>query len=504
MTSPTGDPGAPLRRGIYLLLVFVGVGAMLGRILAVDSVDRAGLGEHRLKEHVDQERRDVEKKGIHGEEAERIVEKDRPQMQAAPTLRRPFLSANDRSRWATVRALVEPEMRVPGAPFAIDRVVQQPNWDTIDMVKHGGHLYSSKPPLLPTLIAGEYWAIYRLTGMSLGTHPYEIGRFMLVTLNVIPLAIYFLLLAALVERLGKTDWERIFVMTAAVFGTFLTTFAVALNNHTQGAVCAMIALWAAVRIWFDGERRWRYFLLVGLFSGLLAADELPGLSLAAGLGLALLWKAPRQTLVAWLPAVALVAAGFFGTNWIAHDSLRPPYLHTHGTDNWYDYTYEHNGRQVESYWNHPQGLDRGEPSLPRYCFHALIGHHGIFSLTPIWLLSAAGTLMWLLQRRDRRLRELALLIGAVTVACVAFYLFYLPVDKRSYGGMTCGFRWVFWLTPLWLVVMLPAAGLLARRRWTMVLAALLLMLSVASTSYPTWNPWTNPWLMDYLKYLGRI
>ena len=43
-------------------------------------------------------------------------------------------------------------------------MIQQPNWDTIDMVKHDGHLYSSKPPLLPTLMAGEYWLIYRLAG----------------------------------------------------------------------------------------------------------------------------------------------------------------------------------------------------------------------------------------------------------------------------------------------------------------------------------------------------
>ncbi len=421
-------------------------------------------------------------------------------------MRRPFLSGNDRSRWATVRALVEPDMRVPGAPYAIDNVVsdKQPNWDTIDMVKHDDHFYSSKPPLMATLIAGEYWAIYRLTGKSLGTNPYEIGRFMLVTLNVIPLAIYFLLLAALVERLGKSNWGRIFVMTAAVFGTFLTTFSVVLNNHVQGAVCAMIVLWAAVRIWFDGDRRWRYFLLVGLFSALLAADELPALSLTAALGLALLWKAPRQTLVAWLPAVALVAAGFFGTNWIAHHSFRPPYMHRGGADDWYNYTYEHNGRQVESYWKHPQGVDVGEPSPRVYALHVLIGHHGIFSLTPIWLLSAVGTLAWLFQRRDRRLRELALLIGAVTVACVVFYIFFVDPEKRSYGGVNCGFRWVFWLTPLWLVVMLPAVDFLARRRWTMVAAALLLMLSVVSASYPTWNPWTDPWLMDYLKYLGRV
>ena len=58
-------------------------------------------------------------------------------------------------------------------------------------------------------------------------------------------------------------------MAAAVFGTFLTTFAVVLTNHLPGAVCAMVALYAAVRIWFDGDRRLRYFVLVGLFGAML-------------------------------------------------------------------------------------------------------------------------------------------------------------------------------------------------------------------------------------------
>ena len=44
---------------------------------------------------------------------------------------------------------------------------------------------------------------------------------MLVLFNVVPLVIGFVLLARLVERFGTTDWGRIFVMAAAVFGTFL-------------------------------------------------------------------------------------------------------------------------------------------------------------------------------------------------------------------------------------------------------------------------------------------
>ena len=113
------------------------------------------------------------------------MEQWQKEARAKLALQRPFLSANDRSRWDTIRSLVE------HGTYAIDDIVAEPNWDTIDMVQHVGrdgklHLYSSKPPLLATLLAGEYWLIYHITGASLGEHPYEIGRFMLITINVDP------------------------------------------------------------------------------------------------------------------------------------------------------------------------------------------------------------------------------------------------------------------------------------------------------------------------------
>ena len=48
MTEPIPDCRAELRRSVYLLLVFLGAGAMLARILAVDAVDMAGLEKYRL------------------------------------------------------------------------------------------------------------------------------------------------------------------------------------------------------------------------------------------------------------------------------------------------------------------------------------------------------------------------------------------------------------------------------------------------------------------------
>jgi hypothetical protein len=465
MNMTEHDPTTVLRRSVYGLLIALGLGAVLGRILAVDAVDRTGLDKYL---------------------------RQKPSVHKRESLRRPFLSANDRSRWATVRALVEPDLRVPEAPYAIDNVLRQPNWDTIDKVYHDGHYFSSKPPLFATLLAGPYWLIYHATGMTLGSHPFAVGRIMLITLNGTALLVYFLALAWLVERLGRSDWGRIFVMAAAVFATFLSTFAVTLNNHLPAAACAAVTLYAAVRVWLDDQRHWRYFALAGLFGGLLVAEELPAAALVAPLTLALLWKAPRATLRAYLPPLAAVAVLFIATNWLAHHHWSLPYMHRNAGDSWYHYP--------GSYWNRPQATDLGEPSRAVYAANVLVGHHGIFSLTPVWLLSVAGLIAWLRRGTAPAVRQLALLVAGVSLVCVTFYLLR-PLSDRNYGGASSGFRWVFWLTPLWLVGMLPAADFLARRRWTRALGMLLLAFSAVSVAYPTWNPWTSPWLMDFVQYL---
>ena len=123
-----------------------------------------------------------------------------------------------------------------------------------------------------------------------------------------------------------------------------------------------------------------------------------------------------------------MAAPFFATNWIAHHTLRPAYSfrsETNKDDNWYRYTYIVNGQTKESYWLNPQGIDRGEPTKSLYVLHALVGHHGVFSLTPIWLLSMAGMLMWL-GSPDWSRRELALMAILITVICLVFFIGMRP------------------------------------------------------------------------------
>jgi hypothetical protein len=556
---------------VYLILIAVSVGGMTGRIAALNSVDQVRLEKYLVTKDLDKLREELRAGGVAEEEVESQVKAAEPGFLARHAKQRPFLSANDRSRWCAVRALVE------RGTYAIDEIQAEPNWDTIDMVKHDGRLYSSKPPLLPTLMAGEYWVIYRLTGWTLGTHPYEIGRFMTWTVNVLPLALAFLALGRLVERCGTTDWGRIFAMATATLGTFLSTFAVSINNHVVAAVSAVFAVAAAAPIWMDGDRRLWRFAAAGFFSTFAAANELPALSLVGLLGLVLMVKSPLRTLLVGLPAALVVAAAFFGTNYLAHGTWMIPYaqradgralfsvpadaaseldggslspafreqfaqaerplgesvevlveapgqrwivrdsasderypvvrtdagLEVRTWGNWYDYSYERGGKIRESYWktrDKRSPIDQGEPDRGRYVLHALVGHHGVFSLTPVWLLTVVGIVLGLFGRPPH-MRALACIVLLTSAACLAFYLGQ-DQDNRNYGGMTSGLRWMFWFAPLWCVAMLPAVDAAARCRWSRGASLMLLALSVLSASYPTWNPWTHPWLVNVTNYFG--
>jgi hypothetical protein len=63
---------------------------------------------------------------------------------------------------------------------------------------------------------------------------------------------------------------------------------------------------------------------------------------------------------------------------------------------------------------------------------------------------------------------------------------------------------MFWFAPMWLVAMLPAADALSRSRWGRGLALVLLAASALSAAYPTWNPWVQPWIMNFGLYDGWI
>jgi hypothetical protein len=261
------------------------------------------------------------------------------------------------------------------------------------------------------------------------------------------------------------------------------------------------------------------FAAAGLAAGLAAAFELPALAWLVAVLVMLARCDLRRTLTAALPAALLVAAAALGTNHLAHGTVVPAYAQraapvrgaqVAATDeswnpsNWYDFAIRlPNGRLLESYWRAPKGVDRGEPSRAAYAWHALVGHHGIVSLTPAWLLVVPGLALLASRRRPAGQRDLAVAIAAVSLVVIAFYL-ARPQADRNYGGMTSGFRWVFWLAPLWLAAVVPAADIAGRSRAGRIAAALLLAASAFSVAYPTWNPWTRPWIEQAMRHAGIV
>ncbi|WP_254507196.1 emopamil-binding family protein [Anatilimnocola floriformis] len=529
------DEWQPIRWGVYALLIAVAMAGMASRLMQVRSTSIADPS--------------------------------------------PFLSANDRSRWCTIRSLGDQ------GTYAIDDVIfnakgdRQRAWHTIDLVKHRGrdsqeHFYSSKPTLLPTLMAGEYWLIKNTTGASLSNkhQTFYVARLMLLLSHVLPLIGAMWLVALFAEKLGTSQWGRIFVVACATQATFLSTFAITLNNHVVAAVAVIVALAALWPVFSNDSKAWWRFVVAGLAAAFAVTCELPALAFFAMLAVVILWRAPLQTLVAFTPAAVIVFAAALGTNYLAHESLKPAYAHRYkdgpvlaqlpadlaakfeagqlppvaisevkakgielspktiieprtagerwviwdedghdrlavqlvkpdkieirAWDDWYDYE--------GTYWtaDRLQGVDKGEPSVAVYIFNCLIGHHGLFSLTPIWLFSVWGLFLWLRGPRDARW-FLAAAITLLTLVVLAFY-FSRPLIDRNYGGVTSGLRWLFWLIPLWLLAIIPAADATANSRWGRIAAVICFAISVFSANYAALNPWSQPWLFEYWYQLGWI
>src|SRR5207245_11647290 len=116
---------------------------------------------------------------------------------------------NDRSRWDTVRALVDNGTYAighreidPGTGKYVDRgIIAEDGWKTIDKVLRPDtqEFYSSKPPLLATVVAGEYWLLKRVFGWSITDERWQIVRSILLTINWLPLLIYLFVLSRLLD-----------------------------------------------------------------------------------------------------------------------------------------------------------------------------------------------------------------------------------------------------------------------------------------------------------------
>ncbi len=525
-------------------------------------------------------------------------------------LRQPtMMGANDISRWCTVWSLLERGTYViddcPWHSETQDKI-QKPA--TPPQIGPDGepvkHYYSSKPALLSTLIAGMLYPARLIVGVPLDRvtlqpreprwtqqpdpdnpgkvkgvlvtpeqpvkWPVYIFYFKpaLIVLNILPFWGFLVLFSRLLDRYAKTDWSWFFSLGAAAFGTYLLPFTQTLNNHTIAAFSAFFALYHFLRIWDDrAVEGWR-FAAVGLLAGFTATNELPAAAFVALLGGLLVFRFPVKTLVWFLPFAVLPILALMTSQYAAFGKFALAY-EEFGTE---AYLFE------GSLWKTPLELDAlnvpwldpeeaarrgivGE-SYGKYLFHMVLGHHGFWSLTPLFLFSAGGLLgllrggkvaallasllivaglgvwgvdlvnpgvwsdggslrpylwagwviagltvllgfvIWITHLREggKPMASVAWVTLALTLILLVFYTW--NPKARNYGGSTQGLRWFFWLIPFWLLLLPSALDAIAERPWLRRLALLALFVSVASAGYAMRGPWSNPWFQDMIEHMG--
>jgi hypothetical protein len=467
------------------------------------------------------------------------------------TLKMPTqLEANDISRWCTVWSLLERgtyaidecpwQSKTQDKVLKPDKLQPPPDASLVQRFEYAiapkswkegepvERFYSSKPPLLPTMIAGLLYPFRMATGVPLDQvveqqrnpryvqkeiegqsgkpefvletpkEPVKWPVFVfylkpvIVLFNVVPLLVFLILYARLLDRYAANDWAWFLSLFAAAWGTQLFVFEQTLNNHTIAAFSAFFALYPLIRIWNEGARDGWYFAAAGFFGAFCACNELPAALFGLLLFAMLLIRFPRQTLLYFVPAAAVPCLAFLTTQFIAMGQFKPAY-EEFGTRS---YNYE------GSYWNTPLEFDyfNKEPEpYSVYLFHMVLGHHGIISLTPIVLFSAYGVLaQWFGKRR--RLTAVAWLTAILTVAMLAFYTW--NPKARNYGGSTQGLRWLFWLFPFWLIMLPMGVEPGQDRRWFRWLSLLALLVSAFSIGYALRSPWSHPWVLDMMEHLN--
>ncbi len=229
------------------------------------------------------------------------------------------------------------------------------------------------------------------------------------------------------------------------------------------------------------------------------STELPALAFPALLGPLLLVRFPRQTLRFFLPAAIVPLAAFVALQYIEFGEFYLPY-ESFGSK---EYSYE------GSFWLTPLELDAfNKYPEPKgvYLFHMTFGHHGIFSLTPLFLFSAWGAVRLLLGRgrSGTGWREPMMMVAGMTVVLTVVLLgFYTWTPKvRNYGGSAQGLRWVMWLIPFWLLMLPRGVEGGQTRGWVRNLALLALAISCLSVGYAIRNPWSHPWILDAMEHLN--
>ncbi len=397
---------------------------------------------------------------------------------------------NDMSRFAAIESLVERgTWIIDESPFLMKPPRgKRPATPIVDRVVMEGHSYSTKPPVMTFLMAGEYWLLKNLFGLDFSDESER--PFLVWILTFTFVALPFLGIAWFFLKSGPRFIDNpLLLMTGMIillFGNQLWGFSRTLNNHVPSGFFLFFSMVQAVSL-VHGKIQPRpyHFIFIGLCTGLLPTFDLPGLFFCAPLFFYLFYFFPKQTLSWFLLGAIPPLALHFALTWSITGDFIPIYMKKE--------LYHYKG----SYWDKMGGFDALEEPKWLYFLHLSIGRKGLFSLFPVLVLSLVGFCRSFVKQDGCPLKwEMRTL-----VFLTAFWMLFYTFQTNNYGGMCYGFRWFMFFTPaLAFFSILAMKNFLTGWRW------IFLCLLIAVSCYSGWQCSLDPWTANEewtTRFLGK-
>ena len=357
---------------------------------------------------------------------------------------------------------------------------------TIDKVVVNGRLLSSKPPILPLLMTGEYLLLNKAFGWDLEDE-YDrnrIVRFMTVTLIGFAYVAAVVFFAKILRMFVADPLTRIMLLFCLAFCTQLWGYSHNINNHVPAAGMLVVALYFALGVGSGklAPRPWRFFAF-GLAGGLAITLDMPAAIFVFLAGLYLLAKHPARTLT-W---AVLGAAIPIGTHCAIMISVTGSPLPVQMRKELY--------LSEASYWRSPRGIDALNESKWTYFFHITFGRCGLFSLYPILFAGLMASLRALVSKKVPNR-------GYILAGALGFCILtaYYVLRTNNYGGEAYGFRWYIVAMPVLLLMAPPIISNL-RIRWKWYFMAVMIGISF----YSAWECSCRPWGANHewtCRFLG--
>lgn len=332
-------------------------------------------------------------------------------------------NANTGSRYATIEALVD-----LGTYYIDDTHYVH----TIDKMRVGEHYISSKPPLLPTYGAAVYWVYQKLTGETIADHEGNVVRTVSFFTGLLFHAVFVVYLYRLCLLLFRRRLAILVTLAVGCFGYLGVAYATAINNHSVAAAISIVGMFHTYRAG-QGSPGYKDWILAGFWFGIIGAIDLSCLAFLPAAGLYLLLKDWRKAVfgfgLAALPGLLSLAI----LNYEITGSIKPAYSNSELKD------------FPDNYFrNHRRGIDALREPKYVYAFNVLLGHHGVFSMTPVFLFG--------LYEIGRRIKNRSYLPETLAITGVLMAAFYFYIFRtRNYGGWCVGMRWLVPFMPLLLL-----------------------------------------------------